>query len=60
MTKMTKDAKENSKKKVAAKPMTDKGNFSSKTSEPKNEDMKNKAAAAKAGPGKVTTPKKKK
>lgn len=57
---MNKAMKEGAKKKVAAKPMTTKGNFSSKTSEPKNEDMKNKMAAKKAGPGKVTTAKKKK
>lgn len=35
------------KKKVSAKPMTKKGNFSSKTSEPENEDKKNKKAAKK-------------
>lgn len=39
---MKKDAK-----KVSAKPMTTKGNYSSKTSEPVNEDSKNKKAVKK-------------
>jgi hypothetical protein len=39
--------KKDDKKKVAAKPMTTKGNYSSKTSEPKNEDTKNKKAIKK-------------
>lgn len=39
--------KKDNKKKVSAKPMTKKGNFSSKTSEPVNEDSKNRKAVKK-------------
>lgn len=39
--------KKDDKKKVAAKPMTAKGNYSSKTSEPMNDDAKMKKAVKK-------------
>lgn len=46
------------KKKVSAKPMTSKGDYSSKTSEPKNEDAKERAAVKKVGKAIISKKKK--